>query len=136
MSAIGEAFEHARSLDAPLAERLDTYAQSLREINRPMAEAVDRLVERLNLSRLAENAPAAGEPMPPFLLPDHAGRLVGLEELLALGPLAITFARGHWCPYCKIAVSALAESADDVTAIGARMVAIVPDRQEFAARRG
>ena len=131
---IAEAFEHARSLDAPLAERLDTYAQSLREINRPMAEAVDRLVVRLSQSRLAQNAPAAGELMPRFLLPDHAGRLVELEELLALGPLAITFARGHWCPYCRIAVSSLAEIADDVAAIGALMVAIVPDRQEYAAK--
>jgi peroxiredoxin len=129
---IAEAFEHARSLDAPLAERLDTYAQSLREINRPMAEAVDRLVARLDQSRLADSAPAVGEAMPAFLLPDHAGRLVGLEELLARGPLAVNFARGHWCPYCRIAVSALAEIADDDVA--GRIVAIVPDRQEYAAK--
>jgi peroxiredoxin len=131
---IAEAFEHARSLDAPLAERLDTYAQSLRQLNRPMAQAVDRLVARLNQSRLAQSAPEVGEPMPPFLLPDHTGRLVGLGDLLAQGPLAITFARGHWCPYCRIAVSALAEIADGVAALGARIVAIVPDRQEYAAR--
>ncbi len=131
---IAEAFEHARSLDAPLAERLDTYAQSLREINQPMAEAVDRLVARLNQSRLADSAPAVGEAMPAFLLPDHTGRLVGLEELLAQGPLAVTFARGHWCPYCRIAVSALAEIADGVAGAGGAIVAIVPDRQEYAAK--
>lgn len=131
---LAQAFEHARSLDAPLAERLDIYAQSLRELNRPMAEAVDRLVARLSQSRLAETAPAVGQAMPPFLLPDHTGRLVGLGELLEQGPAAITFARGHWCPYCRIAVSALAEIAADVEAIGARIVAIVPDRQEYAAR--
>jgi peroxiredoxin len=131
---IAEAFEQARSLDAPLAERLDTYAQTLREINRPMAEAVERLVTRLKQSRLAEKAPVVGEPMPPFLLPNHLGRLVGLEELLEEGPLAITFARGHWCPYCRIAVSALAEIAEDAEAIGARIVVIVPDRQEYAAK--
>lgn len=131
---IAEAFEHARSLDAPLAERLETYAQSIRELNEPMADAVDRLVARLNRSQLAESAPAVGEAMPPFLLPNHAGRLVGLDELLARGPLAITFARGHWCPYCRISVSALAEIADDVAGAGAGIVAIVPDRQEYAAK--
>lgn len=131
---LAEAFEHARSLDAPLAERLDIFAQALRELNRPMAEAVDRLVARLKRSRLAQKAPAVGEAMPPFLLPDHDGRLVRLEDLLAQGPLAITFARGHWCPYCRIAVSALADIADDVAAMGAHLVAIVPDRQEYTAK--
>jgi peroxiredoxin len=117
-----------------LAERLDDYANSLRELNRPMADAVDRLVGRLKKSGVAATAPAEGETMPSFLLPDHMGRLVRLEDLLSQGPLAVTFARGHWCPYCRIAVSALAEVADDVAAVGARIVAIVPDRQEYAAK--
>ena len=131
---IVEAFEQARALDAPLAERLDTYASSVRELNKPMADAVDRLVSRLQDSTIAEGAPGVGEPMPPFLLPDHTGRLVGLEELTAQGPVAITFARGHWCPYCRIAVSALAAIAGDATRIGARIVVIVPDLQAFAAK--
>ena len=73
--------------------------------------------------------------MPPFLLPDHAGRLVGSARTSShQGPVAITFARGHWCPYCRIAVSALAEIADEAAAIGGRIVVIVPDRQEYAAK--
>ena len=131
---LNEAFEHARALDAPLAERLDTYAQSLRELNKPMAEAVDRLVSRLRDSTMAAAAPREGDAMPPFVLPDHTGRLVGLQDLTAQGPVAITFARGHWCPYCRIAVSALAAIADDATGLGGRIVVIVPDRQTFAAK--
>lgn len=131
---IAEAFDEARALDAPLSERLASYARALREINAPMAEAVDRLVSRLQGSGLGAGAPREGEAMPPFLLPDHAGRLVALEDLLEKGPVAVTFARGHWCPYCRIAVSALADVAQDVAAMGAQVVAIVPDRQEFAAK--
>jgi peroxiredoxin len=131
---IAEAFELARALDAPLAERLDTYARSLRELNRPMAEAIDRLVSRLNDSTIATSAPDVGEKMPPFLLPDHAGRLVALQDILERGPVAVTFARGHWCPYCRIAISALAAIANEVAAIGASIVVIVPDRQTFAAK--
>ena len=134
VTTIAEAFEQARALDAPLAERLDTYAASVRELNKPMADAVDRLVSRLQDSTIAKGAPGEGEPMPPFLLPDHTGRLVGLEELTAQGPVAITFARGHWCPYCRIAVSALAAIVDEATAIGGRIVVIVPDRQAYAAK--
>jgi peroxiredoxin len=129
-----EAFDQARALDAPLAERLDAYAQSLRALNRPMADAVDRLVSRLRKRNLAVGAPSEGEAMPPFVLPDHTGRLVGLQDLVDQGPVAITFARGHWCPYCRIAVSALTEITDEAAVLGARIVVIVPDRQSFAAK--
>jgi peroxiredoxin len=128
------AFEEARALDAPLSERLAAYAQSVRELQAPFAEAVDRLVVRLQQGTAIAVAPKEGDPMPPFLLPDDSGRLVALGDLLIQGPLAVTFARGHWCPYCRIAVSALAEVADEIRALGAQAVAIVPDRQQFAAK--
>jgi peroxiredoxin len=133
-TTLAEAFEQARSLDAPLGERLSVYARSLRDLNAPMAEAVDRLVERLHSGETVAGAPKEGEPMPPFLLPDHSGRLVALEEIVAKGPVAVTFARGHWCPYCRIAVSALAEIAADAEALGGQIVVVVPDRQSFAAK--
>jgi peroxiredoxin len=129
-----EAFEQARSLDAPLGERLSMYARALRDFNRPLAEAVDRLVDRLKGGLASSASPKEGEVMPSFLLPDHAGRLVSLDHLVALGPVVVTFARGHWCPYCRIAVSALAEIADDVKRLGAQIVVIVPDLQRFAAQ--
>ena len=129
-TTLAEAFEQARSLDAPLGERLSVYARSLRDLNAPMAEAVDRLVERLRSGETVGGAPKEGEPMPPFLLPDHSGRLVALEDVVAKGPVAVTFARGHWCPYCRIAVSALGEIAADA----GQIIVIVPDRQSFAAK--
>jgi len=133
-ATLNEAYEHARALDAPLAERLEAYASSMRQINKPMAEAVDDLIARLQSGHTCINAPGKGDPMPPFLLPDHTGRLVALDALVAKGPVAITFARGHWCPYCRIAVSALAEIATEAIEAGAQIVAIVPDRQEYAAK--
>src|SRR5262245_24188397 len=133
-TTLAEAFEQARSMDAPLSDRLSAYAQAIRDLNAPFAEAVDRLIGRLRAGSAVTGSPKEGEPMPPFLLPDHLGRLVSLEDLVAAGPVAVTFARGHWCPYCKIAVSALAEIADDATALRAQIVAIVPDRQRFAAQ--
>ena len=72
--------------------------------------------------------------MPSFLLPDHMGRLLSLEDLIVSGPVVVTFARGHWCPYCRIAVTALAEIAEDAKAFGGQIVVIVPDRQSFTAR--
>ena len=133
-TTLAEAFEQARSMDAPLGDRLSAYSQAIRDMNAPFADAVDRLVGRLKAGSVVDAAPKEGDPMPPFLLPDHLGRLVSLDDLIAAGPVAVTFARGHWCPYCRIAVSALAEIADDASALGAQIVAIVPDRQRFAAQ--
>jgi len=131
---IEEAFEAARALDAPLNERLAAYANSVRALNAKFAAAVDGLVARLEDSEAFAAAPKEGDLMPPFLLADESGRLVALDDLLAQGPLAITFARGHWCPYCRIAVSALADIADDARAAGGAIAVIVPDRQPFAAK--
>jgi len=133
-TTLAEAFEQARSMDAPLSERLSAYARAIRDLNAPFAQAVDRLVGRLRAGCAITASPKEGEPMPSFLLPDHMGRLVSLEDLVASGPVVVTFARGHWCPYCRIAVSALAEIADDANAFGGQIVVIVPDRQSFTAR--
>ena len=65
------------------------------------------------------------------MLPDEAGRLVSLDRLLADGPVAITFHRGHWCPYCRISMQSLAEVHKKLGAEG-QIVAIMPDRQAFA----
>ena len=82
---------------------------------------------------VGESAPRPGEPMPSFVLPDETGRLVTLEQLLKRGPLAITFHRGHWCPYCRINTRALAEAQGEIEAEGAQIAAIMPDQQHFTA---
>ncbi|MCI0601221.1 MAG: AhpC/TSA family protein [Beijerinckiaceae bacterium] len=127
-----EAFETARGLDAPLAVRLETFADSVRLASPAFADAVDRLITRLNLSGSGSAAPAVGEPMPRFLLPDDQGHLVSLDELIAKGPVALSFHRGHWCPYCRLNTHALAQAQCEVEPIGGQIIAITPDLQQFA----
>jgi peroxiredoxin len=67
--------------------------------------------------------------MPGFVLPDETGRLTTLEDLLAAGPVALAFHRGHWCPYCRLNTKALAEAQGRLKR--GRIVAITPDRQRF-----
>jgi peroxiredoxin len=127
------AFKRIRAMDASLSEQLSTFAADARR-NRPdLAEAVDRLVVRLRENGAGEAAPRPGEPIPPFYLPDQTGRLVSLEELLARGPVAVTFHRGHWCPYCRISINALARAHQRVAGEGGQIVAIMPERQQFSA---
>jgi peroxiredoxin len=119
-------------LDAPLSVRLESFADSVRSASPVFAEVVDRLVARLNLNGSGAAAPAVGDPMPPFMLPDDQGHLVTLEQLLAKGPVALSFHRGHWCPYCRLNTNALAQAQRDVEPIGGQIVAITPDLQHFA----
>jgi hypothetical protein len=97
-ATVQEAFLYCRDMDASLSERLETFANVARTLRPEMQEAVDRMVERLKSSSVGEAAPKPGETMPSFILPDETGRLVSLENLLAAGPVAVTFHRGHWCP--------------------------------------
>lgn len=126
------AFQRCRDMDATLREQLEAYAAAGREIFPAYGEAVDRLVTRLNESGGGENAPRPGDSMPPFMLPDQSGNLVTLNSLIAKGPAAVMFFRGHWCPYCRLNVRAVSLAMDRIEAMGARVVAIMPELQQYA----
>ena len=129
---LDEAFRYCRDMDASLRERLDTFSAAARALGPAMQEAVDRLVVRLMAIDVGAGAPQIGDAMPNFILPDEAGELVSLESLLRVGPVAVTFHRGHWCPYCRINTRSFAEAQTKIAAAGAQIVAIMPDRQQFA----
>ena len=130
-STLAEAFGEICKMNAPLNERLAAYANALRDLNFPFAEAYDDLVARLKAGGIGASAPLVGELMPPFRLPAYPRRLVSLEEVLAAGPAVISFNRGHWCPFCKIELSTIANYQDEIAAHGGQLVAILPDRQQF-----
>jgi peroxiredoxin len=132
--ALEDAFAHCRDMDASLSERLETLAGTVRTLSPPFAECVDRLVTRLRQTEVGAAAPRPGDQMPAFVLPDENGRLVALDSLLSNGPVAVTFHRGHWCPYCRINTAALAKAHEEIAAEGGQVVAIMPDRQQFAAQ--
>jgi peroxiredoxin len=126
------AFLQCREMEGTLSEQLEAYAAAGREIFPAYGEAVDRLVERIHENGGGENSPRPGEPMPPFMLPDETGRLVTLTSLIAEGPVAVMFFRGHWCPYCRLNVRAVIMAMDRIRAMNAQVVAIMPELQEYA----
>jgi peroxiredoxin len=128
-----ETFARCRDLEVPLADRLQAFANEVRRMGPHFAVAVDNLVHRLMETGAGATAPKVGEPMPSFLLPDERGRLVGLEDLLGEGPVAIAFHRGYWCPYCRININALARAAAEIAPERRHIAAVVPDRQKYTA---
>jgi peroxiredoxin len=130
---LDDAFRRVRDLDVSLQEQLRAFAETVKQERPEFAAAVDRLVQRLRQYGAGESAPQVGESMPPFVLPDDTGQMVSLDELLNRGPLAVTFHRGHWCPYCRININALVEAHRELPASGGQIVAIMPDLQKFVA---
>lgn len=118
-------------MDAPLSVRLKTYANRLREQNASYAAAYDELVDRLASGHAGATAPQVGHMLPPFLLPAKSAQLVSLEQLLSKGPVVLSFNRGHWCRFCKIELSTIASHHAAISAHGAQIVSIMPDRQQF-----
>jgi peroxiredoxin len=131
---LAQAFAHYRSLEAPLQERLAGYAAASNEIFPAYGRAVDQLVERLKENDGGAHAPRVGDVMPDFLLPDQDGRLVSLAALLAKGPTAVMFHRGHWCPYCRMNVGALVRARQQITANDGQVVIVTPETQQYAQR--
>src|SRR5688500_5647943 len=127
--AVRALFVELRDREAPLTERLAIYAEASRKASPDYADAVDQLVQRLNESGSWQDAPGVGAEMPAFILPDATGQLVSLQELHAEGPVAIMFHRGHWCPYCRMNVHAVARSSEAIAAAGGRVVIVMPERQ-------
>jgi peroxiredoxin len=84
----------------------------------------DRFVESLRAAGAASNTPKVGDALVGFALPDSRGRYVSSLDLLALGPLVLSFYRGGWCPYCRTEMTAWAEAAPEVRRLGASFVAV------------
>jgi peroxiredoxin len=133
-ASVEEAFLYCRDMDASLAERLDAFSLATRYLIPGYQEAVDRMVNRLKAYDAGQAAPKPGEPMPPFAMPNEQGHMVTLDDLLSEGSLAMTFHRGHWCPYCRINTKAFAEAQERIASGGVHLAAIMPERQGFAAR--
>jgi peroxiredoxin len=129
ISPIEKAFLEVRSSDLSLKDRLAVVAAAARTHKPWYAEAIDDFAGRLKLVQAGAQAPAVGEPMPDFVLPDHEGRLVSLDEILQNGPAVIAFHRGHWCPFCRLSMMALAEIEEQLKP--AQIVAISTETQRY-----
>jgi hypothetical protein len=85
-----------------LQERLDKYKASFESgappFNTPrhIIEIFHRGMEELRQSGLQDRALKVGGRAPSFELPNQDDIAVRSSELLARGPLVITFFRGHW----------------------------------------
>jgi peroxiredoxin len=87
----------------------------------------DSFVDRLNSRGVGRSAPAIGAPLPAFALPNARGVYVDSQDLIAKGPLVLSFNRGGWCPYCRTELSAWAEAMPELHKLGGSFVSVTPE---------
>ena len=127
-------FDAVRCLDVSLAEQLDAYVQRHWQHQREVALLYQDLIGRLTSGGAGQNALATGDQLPAFVLPDTNGRLVRSDDLLARGPLIVSFNRGSWCPFCRLELLSFAESYPEVKAQGGEIISIIPEKGEPAGK--
>lgn len=115
-----------------LQDRLDAFKANFESGKPPynapreVIETMHRATAELIASGQAGRAKRVGDVAPAFTLDDPDGHKVSSRDLLARGPLVISFYRGVWCPYCNMDLQALQEALPEITARGASLVAISP----------
>lgn len=109
-----------------LQTELDRFKASwLDRVGPDTAKLVDD--DNAMLRILADGARKAGDVFPAVALTNQTGGTTDLAQLLANGPLVVTFYRGGWCPYCNLELRAYQNALPEITALGARLVAISPE---------
>ena len=84
--------------------------------------SVAELVQR----GLVRQAVKAGEKAPLFRLRSNNGDFVALSEVLDRGPVAVSFFRGGWCPFCRLELQALADAQSKIERLGATLIGLSP----------
>jgi peroxiredoxin len=110
-----------------LQDQLDEITATTRTLVQPERLAInERAVEDLFATGIEQRILPVGAKAPDFVLRDSTGKLVRSSDLLALGPLIISFFRGRWCPYCVTELEAWRDLYPIVRERKALLVAISP----------
>lgn len=114
--------------DAPVRKELEEVREKTSRNAPPdRIRAYEEGIDEVRKSGVTDKALKVGDRAPDFELPNAAGKKVKLSELIARGPVIVTWYRGGWCPYCNIALRGFHKSLPEIRAAGASLVAISPE---------
>ena len=85
----------------------------------------------LEQSGIQDKVLKVGEKAPVFTLLNQEGNTVSSTDLLAQGPLVLTFYRGVWCPYCNADLANLKKYVPEMEETGATLIGISPELPEY-----
>ncbi len=91
---------------------------------------MERHIAQLREGAIARTMLKVGDRAPAIVLRNARGKKVDVGALLKNGPVIVTFYRGGWCPYCNLQLKAFQEVLPEITAAGAALVAISPEKPD------
>ena len=94
--------------------------------------SMQRDLDRLSRSGLAQQSIQVGEQAPDFTLPDALGQPVTLSARLLQGPVVVAFYRGAWCHDSNVQLRARPSHSATDSGSGASLVAISPQTADHA----
>ena len=108
----------------PLRDKLEAQRRTMSD---EVRHAYEASVAEIGRHDVAAQALVLGARFPDMMLPNAEGDLVAIADLLARGPVVVTFFRGIWCPYCRLTLDALVAALPAIEAAGARLIAVTPE---------
>jgi peroxiredoxin/YHS domain-containing protein len=91
-----------------------------------VAAIYEQGIRDVGTSGVLDSALKVGAIAPDFSLPDATGKTVALNDMLAKGPVVITWYRGGWCPYCNLQLREYQKMLPTMQPMNAQLVAISP----------
>jgi peroxiredoxin len=105
-------------------------SEFMAQVPAEIRDAMVRADMELAASGIAHRALKAGDRSPDFNLPEARGGYVSLKDLIAKGPVGLSFYQGGWCPYCNLELRALQKALPEIIRLGARLVAVSPQTRD------
>lgn len=90
-------------------------------------DAVAAAARHLDRAGMPGRRVMPGDRAPDFALRTAEGRAVSLSGRLSDGPVAISFFRGEWCPFCRAEIDALLAAAPALARRGASLLLVSPE---------
>jgi peroxiredoxin len=91
---------------------------------------MQRHIDELRSGTIPHTMLKTGDYAPEIVLENAKGATVDVGTLLKEGPVIVTFYRGGWCPYCNLELKAYQQILPEITAAGASLVAISPEKPD------
>ena len=111
-----------------LSDQLEAYKQNfLQKADARKIRVFDEGVDDVANSGITATAKQKEDQFLDFSLPNATGKTIQLSEVLAEGPVVLTWYRGGWCPYCNLQLRALQQSLPEINAQGAQLIALTPE---------
>lgn len=116
-----------------LEEKIYEYRkESAKKISDEDIKIMQKAVEDLVKTGIEESVPKLGSKAIDFTLKNFDGTDVTLSELVKNKFVILSFYRGGWCPICNIELNYLQSRLLDFEKLNAILVAISPEKPDFA----